>query len=72
MKWDYDQAKKYIDTQLQTNTKNPVRMGHAALIYERDGDKAKAKHMMDEAMKNKPNINALLQQEIDTVFNLKA
>ena len=72
MNGDYKNAKEKIKISLQTNSKNPVLLSHAALIYERNGDSAKAKQLLEEALKNKPNLNPLLLNELNTVFKLKA
>src|SRR5436190_1168308 len=44
-KGEYDKALPYIKTALKTNSKNPVLLSRAALIYFKTGDKTMAKSL---------------------------
>ncbi len=48
-KGEYDKALPYIKTALKTNSKNPVLLSRAGLIYFKSGEKQLAKSMLQEA-----------------------
>lgn len=58
-----NQALPFINTALRTNSKNPVLLCHAGLIYAKAGEKEKAKTLLRQALQNNPNIDAALKQE---------
>lgn len=58
-----DKALPYIKEALKTNCKNPVLLSHAGLIYAKAGEKAKAKSLLQEAVKYTPNISDELKKE---------
>ena len=62
-KADYTNAVKYITVALKTKCKNPTLLSRAGLIYNKAGDKAMAKLLLQQAMANNPNINAELKEE---------
>lgn len=74
MAWVYynqdkaDKAIPYIKEALKTNCKNPVLLCHAGLIYAKAGDKAKAKSLLQEALKNNPNISEELKKESEGIM----
>ncbi len=58
-----DKALPYIKVALKTNSKNPVLLCHAGLIYAKAGEKATAKSFFQEALKNNPNIPEEIKKE---------
>ncbi len=48
-KGDYNKATQYIKTALKTNSKNPVLLSRAGLIFYKAGDKEMAKSMITKA-----------------------
>ena len=56
---EYDKAIPYIKTALKTNSKNPVLLSRAGLIYFKTGDKQLAKTMFKEAAASNAYIGAL-------------
>ena len=62
-KTDYANAIKYITVALKTKCKNPTLLSRAGLIYNKSGDKAMAKSLLQQALANNPNINAELKEE---------
>jgi TolA-binding protein len=58
----------YIETALKTNCKNPELLCHAGLIYAKTGDKTKARSLLQEAIKNNPDIPAVLMDESKTIL----
>jgi len=67
-KADYKKALSYIETALQTNSKNPTLLCHTGLIYAKAGNSAKAKALLQEGLKNDPNIAADLKTESFTML----
>ena len=53
---DYDKALLYIKQALKTNCKNPVLLCHAGLIYAKAGQKTTAKLLLEQGLKDNPNI----------------
>ncbi len=62
-KGDYANAQKYIKVALKTNSKNPVLLCHAGLIYIKGGDVAKGKELINTALQSNPNISVQLKTE---------
>lgn len=62
-KGDAQKAVPYINAALQTNGKNPVLLCHAGLIYAKTSNTARAKGLLQEALKNNPNIDIDLKEE---------
>ena len=62
-KGDAIKALPYIKVALKTNSKNPDLLAHAALIYNKAGDKATAKTMLSAAFINKATLNMSLESE---------
>ena len=60
---NYDKALPYLNTALKTNSKNPVLLCNAGLIYAAAGKKELAKATLTEALKNNPNIDNDLKTE---------
>jgi len=67
-KADYARALPYIETALKTNNKNPTLLCHAGLIYAKSGSAAKAKALLQEGLRNDPNIAEDLKRESFTVL----
>jgi tetratricopeptide (TPR) repeat protein len=64
----YNKALPYIQTALKTNSKNPVLLCNAGLIYAHSGKKKLAKSALQEALKNNPNIDVDLKTESENVL----
>jgi len=60
-KGNAEKAIKYIKEALKTNCKNPVLLCRAGLIYAKGGDKALAKTILQEGLKNNPVISPTLR-----------
>ncbi|RTL59279.1 MAG: tetratricopeptide repeat protein [Sphingobacteriales bacterium] len=67
-KGDYSKATEYMKVAMKTNSKNPVRLCRAGLIYAKANDKLMAKNYISEALKNNPNINETLKSESEVVL----
>ncbi|MEO6819845.1 MAG: tetratricopeptide repeat protein, partial [Ginsengibacter sp.] len=65
---DYDKAMPYLQTALKTNSKNPILLCNAGLIYAASGKKELAKSTLTEALKNDPNIDIELKAESSNVL----
>ena len=59
----YNKALPYLQTALKTNSKNPVLLCNAGLIYASTGKKELAKSTLREALKNDPNIDIDVKTE---------
>jgi len=64
----YDKALPYIQTALKTNSKNPILLCNAGLIYAYSGKRELAKSILQEALKNNPNIDVDLKTESENVL----
>lgn len=53
---DFKKALPYLNVALKTNSKNPTLLCRAGLIYAKAGERGLAKKMLQEALKNNPNI----------------
>jgi tetratricopeptide (TPR) repeat protein len=62
-KGDYAKALSYLQAALKTNSKNPVLLCHAGLIYAKAGDKLTAKSILQESLFSNPNIAESLKTE---------
>ena len=70
-KGDYAKALSYLQPALKTNSKNPVLLCHAGLIYAKAGDKLTAKSKLQESLQLNPNIAESLKTEsLNTLKNL--
>lgn len=56
-------ALPYLQTALQTGSKNPVLLCRAGIIYAQGSDKAKAKTLLEEGLKSDPAIDPFLKKE---------
>jgi tetratricopeptide (TPR) repeat protein len=65
---EYDKALPYLQTALKTNSKNPVLLCNAGLIYAHCNKKELAKSTLQEALKNNPNIDVDLKTESENVL----
>ncbi len=65
---EYTKALPYIKTALRTKCKNPTLLSHAGLIYAKAGDKSTGKAMLEEGLKNNPNMSGLLNAEAREVL----
>ena len=65
---DYNKALPYLDSALKTNSKNPILLCNAGLIYAYNGKKELAKSTLQEALKNNPNIDIDLKTESANVL----
>jgi tetratricopeptide (TPR) repeat protein len=68
-KGDYAKALPYIKAALRTNSKNPVLLSRAGLIYYKAGEKQLAKTMIQEATVSNPYIESSLKQETQLAMN---
>jgi len=64
----YNKALPFIQTALKTNSKNPILLCNAGLIYAYNGKKELAKSILQEALKNNPNIDVDLKTESENVL----
>ena len=67
-KGDYAKALPYIKTALKTNSKNPVLLNRAALIYAKAGDKQQATALLQQTSPNNPYIGQVLQSEVSAAM----
>ena len=63
-KGDYAKALPYIKVALKTNSKNPVLLSRAGLIYAKAGQKELAKPMLQQAATNTAFLGVALSEEI--------
>ncbi len=61
-------AKKYIQSALKTNSKNPTLLCRAGLIFAKTGDEAKAKSSISEALKNNPPLDVNLKMDCEALI----
>lgn len=70
-KGEYQKALPYIKTALKTNSKNPVLLCRAGLIFAKTGEKPIAKSMLMEGLQKNANMeNALRSQSRSTLQSL--
>ncbi len=65
---EYNKALPYLQMALKTNSKNPVLLCNAGLMYAYSGKKELAKSTLQEALKNDPNIDVDLKAESENVL----
>jgi len=65
---DAEKALPYLTKALRTGNKNPTLLCRAGLIYNKAGDKTKAKQFLSKGLENNPNIDPLLMGESKEVF----
>ena len=66
---DAVKALPYLQTALQTGSKNPVLLCRAGVIYAQSGDKVKAKSLLQDGLKTDPTIDPFLKKEAMLIFN---
>ncbi len=64
---EFSKAVPYIKVALKTNSKNPVLLSRAALIYYSGGDKATAKTIISQTSLNNPFIERGLRTETQAI-----
>ena len=64
----YDKALSYLQAALKTNSKNPTLLCKAGLIYSYNGKKDSSKIILQQALKNNPNIDVDLITESENVL----
>jgi tetratricopeptide (TPR) repeat protein len=62
------EALTFVAAALKTGSKNPVLLCRAGLIYNKAGEKDKAKLLLNEGLRNHPNIDPLLVAECTEVL----
>jgi tetratricopeptide (TPR) repeat protein len=65
---EYGKALPYLKVALRTNSKNPVLLSRAALIYDKAGDKPMAKQILSQTAMNNPYIGQQLMQDTKNIF----
>ncbi len=67
-KGEYDKALPYIKAALKTNSRNPVLLSRAGLIYFKAGEKQLAKSMLQEASLNNSFVGQALKAETSSAM----
>lgn len=67
-KGDYEKALPYIKVALKTNSKNPVLLCRAGLIYAKAGEKVLAKTVLQEGLQKNANIETILRNQSTTTL----
>lgn len=67
-KGEYDKALPYIKTALKTNSKNPVLLSRAGLIFLKTGEKQMAKTMLQEVSVSNSFVGVTLRAETSTAM----
>jgi tetratricopeptide (TPR) repeat protein len=62
-KGEAQKAVPYMNAALKTGSKSPALLCHAGLVYAKASEKSKAKQLLEQALKNNPNIDLSLRQE---------
>ncbi len=65
---EYTKALPYVKTALKTNSKNPVLLSRAALIYFKAGNKELAKQTLGETSQSNPYIDMVLQNQTAAII----
>ena len=65
---EYAKALPYLKVALKTNSKNPILLSRAGLIYFRNGDNVQAKKMLQEAVASKAVIGTPLRAETSAIM----
>ena len=66
---EYAKALPYLKTALKTNSKNPVLLSRAALIYFKAGNKELAKSTLAETSQTNPYIDYTLKNQTAAIIN---
>jgi tetratricopeptide (TPR) repeat protein len=64
-KGEYSKALPFLKVALKTNSRNPVLLCHAGLIYAKAGEKTTAKNELKAALESNPNIIGALKTQSD-------
>ncbi len=67
-KGEYAKALPYVQTALKTNSKNPVLLTRAGLIFAKNNKPAEAKNFLSQAVNGKANLPSELRTEASTVL----
>lgn len=67
-KGDFDKALPFLQVALKTNSQNPTLLCLAGLIYAMNGDKIKAKALLEKTMNQPSNISESLKTEAANVL----
>lgn len=67
-KGEFNVALKYIETALRTKSQNPELLSRAAMIYAKNNQQAKAKELLQTALKNNPSFSIRLQMEAEQLL----
>lgn len=70
-KGDYSKALPYIAKALRTNSKNPVLLSRAALIFHKAGNPGQATALLQNNLSSNPFVGAELQKELTTISSEK-
>jgi tetratricopeptide (TPR) repeat protein len=65
---EYAKALPYMKAALRTNSKNPVLLSRAALVYFKSGDKSTAKTLLAETSQQNPYIDYALKSETSGII----
>jgi tetratricopeptide (TPR) repeat protein len=68
-KGEYNKALPYIKTALKTNSKNPVLLSRAGMIFLKSGEKEMAKTMLQEASVTNSFVGYMLQAETSSAMH---
>ena len=66
---EYQKSIPFINAALKTNSKNPVLLSHAGMIYSKVNQLDKAKILLQDALRNDPFIDIQLKSEAKAVLN---
>ncbi len=67
-KGEFNVALKYIETALRTKSQNPELLCRAAMIYAKNNQPAKAKELLQIALKNNPSFSIRLKMEAEQLL----
>ena len=67
-KGEYAKALPFLKVALKTNSKNPILLSRAGLIYFRNGDNVQAKKLLQEVIASKAVIGTPLQAETSAIM----
>ena len=68
-KGKYDKALPYLEVAMKTNSKSPVLLSHAGLIFAKAGDTKKAKSLLEKVINSQANIPGSLRMQVSSVLN---
>ncbi len=66
---EFEKALPYITKAFSTNSKNPVLLSIAGMIYSKTGDKVKGKEMLEIGLENNPVLPLEVRKEIHEILN---